>query len=75
MYSEITDLIIRRIEKLCKERKITYYRLAKNSGLNTSTLNSILNGDSKNIKVDTVKKICTGFNISIKIFFDDTIFD
>ena len=40
------------------------------SGVSQSTIKSILNGESKNPGIVTIKKICDGFDISVVSFFD-----
>lgn len=64
------DLVVKRIYELCKERKITPNALSYLAGISQSTVKSILNNESKNPGVVTIKKICDGFGISIVEFFD-----
>lgn len=49
--------------------------MANNAGLSPSTLKNILNGNSKNPGIVTIKIICDGLNITIKDFFNSEIFD
>lgn len=70
-----SDLIIKRIKSLCKDKKISAYQVAKNGEMNPSTLNNILSGRFKDPRISTLKKICVGLNISIKDFFNDKIFN
>jgi transcriptional regulator with XRE-family HTH domain len=44
-------------------------------GISQSTIKSILNGESKNPGIVTLKKICDGLDISIRTFFDSDLFD
>ncbi len=71
---EISDLIIKRIENLCEEKNITAYRVAKNAGFNPRTLNNILNGVHKDLRLSTIKNICDGLDISVCDFFNDELF-
>jgi len=64
-----------RIKTLVKENNITINKLATLSGLTQSTVDSIINGKSKNPRLKTIKKICEGLNISIIEFFNDPFFD
>ena len=64
-----------RIETLCKSRDITFNRLATLSGLTQSTVNNITSGRNHSTTVSTVKKICDGLDITLREFFDDTLFD
>ena len=63
-----------RILNLCNERQITLNKLATLSGMPQSTLNSLIDGTSKNPTLLTILRICLGLNIELKDFFDDKIF-
>ena len=60
--------IIDRIKELCAVRSWTYYRLAKESGITYSTLNTMMN-KSAAPSLATLTKICSGFGISLAEFF------
>ncbi len=62
--------VVKRIRGLCAERKITPNALSYASGVSQSTIKSILNGESKNPGIVTLKKLCDGFDIGIVEFFD-----
>lgn len=66
----IYDLVVKRIRELCDERKITPNALSYLSGISQSTVKSILNGESKNPGIVTIKKLCDGLDISIVDFFN-----
>lgn len=66
----IYELVVKRILELCEEREITPNALSYLAGISQSTIKSILNGESKNPGIVTLKKICDGFEISIIDFFD-----
>ena len=66
----IYDFTVNRIYQLCKERTITPNALSYSAGIPQSTLKSILNGESKNPGIVTLKKICDGLDITIIEFFD-----
>lgn len=66
----IYNLVVKRILELCEEREITPNALSYLAGISQSTIKSILNGESKNPGIVTIKKICDGFEISIIDFFD-----
>ncbi len=59
-----------RINNLCKEQGITYYALSYKSAVPLTTLLHIVNGSTKNPGIFTIHKICEGFEISLKDFFD-----
>lgn len=66
----IYNFVVKRIYDLCKERSITPNALSYMSGISQSTIKSILNGESKNPGIVTLKKICDGLDITIIDFFD-----
>ena len=66
----MSDATADRIRELCKLSGITPNRLSILSGVSQSTVKSILNGESKNPGVVTLKKLCDGLNISIADFFN-----
>lgn len=59
-----------RIRQLCKERNLTPNALSYRAGVSQSTIKSILNGESKNPGIVTLKKICDGLDITLIEFFD-----
>ncbi len=44
--------------------------LSYSAGVSQSTIKSILNGESKNPGIVTIKKICDGLDITVIQFFD-----
>ncbi len=66
----IYDVVVDRILSLCKENDITPNGLSYISGVSQSTIKSILNGESQNPGVVTIKKLCDGLGITICEFFD-----
>ena len=69
---KINEAIKEKINKI--ERNITINKLANISCLTQSTVDSLVNGKSKNPKLLTIIRICDGLNISLSEFFDDEIF-
>ena len=69
------EAIARRIRELCWQRQITPNGLATTSAVPQATIKSILNGESKNPGTVTIKKLCDGFDISVRTFFDSPLFD
>lgn len=61
--------VINRLILLCGERGWTVNHLANVSGVSTSTVKSILYGNSKNPGIVTIKKLCDGFGITLNEFF------
>ena len=71
----IYEVTVSRIRELCKERGITPNGLSYISGVSQSTIKSILNGESKNPGIVTIKKICDGLNITVGEFFTTNEFN
>ena len=63
-----------RMWELIRQRDITVNEAAKRSGIPPSTLKNILYGQSKNVGVITIKKLCDGLGLTIPEFFDNSIF-
>ena len=61
--------VANRIKNLCKERNITPNALSYISAVPQATIKSILNGESKNPGIITIKKLCDGFGITLGEFF------
>ena len=69
------EAVAKRILELCEERKMAINALATISGVSPSTVYSMLNEKSRNPGVVSIKKLCDGFNISLRDFFDSELFD
>ena len=70
----IYNAVVIRINELLDEKQITANALAYKSGVSQSTIKSILNGESLNPGIVTIKKICDGFEMLINEFFDAPVF-
>ncbi len=69
------EAIANRISQLCKERGITPNGLSNISAVPQATIKSILNGESLNPGIVTIKKLCDGFEITLGEFFATAEFD
>lgn len=69
------ETVALRIRQLCAERKITPNGLANLSAVPQATIKSILNDESKNPGVATIKKLCDGLEITLGEFFSTPEFD
>jgi transcriptional regulator with XRE-family HTH domain len=58
-----------RIKQLCQKTGYTTNGIAVHSAVPQATLKSILNGESMNPGVVTIKKLCDGFGITLCEFF------
>ena len=71
----ISEAVIRRLFELCNERQITINKLSTISGVTQSTVSDIVNGTTASARMDTIKKLCDGLEISVHQFFDSPLFD
>lgn len=69
------EAVAARIIELCNERGIAVNTLANISGISPSTIYSILGIKSKNPGVVSIKKICDGLDISVREFFNSSLFE
>ena len=67
---EYSDIYVKRIRKLCKERGIAINKLATMSDVKQSTLDNIVRGLTKNPRVMTLHKIALAFNMTLAEFLD-----
>ena len=65
-----SDAIIKRLSDLCADSGITINRLATLSGITQSTINSMMNGETKNPKLKTLRKIAMGLNMTVSELLD-----
>ena len=68
------EAVIKRILELCRARNITPNALSYLAGVPQSTIKSILNNETMNPGVVTIKKLCDGFGITLPEFFDTDLF-
>ncbi len=69
------EAIANRILRLCKEKGFTPNGIAIFSAVPQATVKSILNGESQNPQIATIKKLCDGFGITLGEFFSTKEFD
>ena len=67
---EYADIYVQRIRKLCKERGIAINKLATMSDVKQSTLDNIVQGNTKNPRVKTLHKIALAFNMTLSEFLN-----
>ena len=70
----VSEAVVAKILNICDEKNITINKLSTICGITQSTLDNIVNGNSKNPKLLTIVRICDGLNISMHDFFSDSIF-
>lgn len=67
---DYSDLYVNRIRSLCKKRKISVNKLSTMSGVKQSTLDNIMRGLTKNLRVKTLHKIALAFNMTLSEFLN-----
>ena len=72
---QLSDATRKRINFLLKERNMKLWDLSKAAGISLPTISDFLKNDTKNLRMDTMLHICEGFNITLKDFFDDPLFE
>ena len=63
-----------RVSNLLTEKKMSKYKLEKETGLTHSTLRYIFNEVNTDVKFSTIVKVCNALNITLVEFFDDEVF-
>ncbi|MCI7029189.1 MAG: helix-turn-helix transcriptional regulator [Eubacteriales bacterium] len=71
----ISEAVTKRLLELCGERGLTINKLCTLSGVTQSTVSDIVNRNTSNTGIATIKKLCDGLEISIRAFFDSPLFD
>ena len=69
------EAVALRIRQLCRERGLTPNGLSNLAAVPQSTVKSILNGESKNPGIVSIKKLCDGLEITLGEFFSTPEFD
>lgn len=67
---DYSEIYVKRIRALCKERGIAINKLATMSDVKQSTLDNIVRGLTKNPRVKTLHKIAIAFNMTLSEFLD-----
>ena len=69
------EAVALRIIQLCRERGLTPNGISNIAAVPQSTIKRILNGESSNPGIVTIKKLCDGFEITLGEFFSTPEFD
>ena len=67
---EYAEIYVKRIRGLCKQRGIAINKLATMSDVKQSTLDNIVRGNTKNLRVKTLHKLAIAFNMTLSEFLD-----
>ena len=73
-FMDTKEAVAARLRELCKEKGFTPNGIAMFSAVPQATVKSILNGESQNPGVVTIKKLCDGFGITLEEFFSSPVF-
>ena len=65
-----SDVIVKRLNDLCKEREITINKLSTLSGITQSTVENIISGKTKNPKLKTLHKLAVGLDMTVSELLD-----
>ena len=71
----IAEAVVKRLFELCNERNLTVNKISNISGITQSTVSDIVNGTTTNAGIATIEKLCDGFEISVREFFNSDLFD
>lgn len=74
MTNSVNHALALRINELLKEKNMTRYRLAMNSGVTHSTLKNIIHETVKDNLLSTTILIAGGFDMSVSEFLDSPLF-
>ena len=69
------ELLVERINYFCKEKRMSYYALSYESAVPMTTLMHIIDKSTVNPGILTLGKLCEGFGITLKEFFDAPDFE
>ena len=72
---DLTQALRIRLIELMKSNKVNGNQLALLSGIDRSTLNKFLRGKVKSMRIETLTLICQSLNLSLKDFFDCSLFN
>lgn len=64
-----------RLSNLLIEKKMSKYKLEKETGLTHSALRYIFNETNVDVKFSTIVKVCNALDVSLTDFFNDNLFD
>ena len=70
----VNDAVAKRISALLQEKRISQYRLERESGIQHGSKQCIMNGRNKTVTLSTVMMLAKGFQMSLTEFLDDDVF-
>jgi len=72
---KLSDAIRLRIKHYLKLNDTNLWGIYKSTGIPMSTICAFMRGDRELLTLKTLLHLCEGFNITLKQFFDDPMFD
>lgn len=67
---EYSEIIVRRIQQLCKKKGCSINKLSTMSGVKQSTLDNLMRGITQNPGIVSLHKIANAFNMTLAEFLD-----
>ena len=74
-FMDTKEAVANRIRQLCTDRGLTPNGLSNLAGVPQATVKSILNFESKNPGIVTIKKLCDGLELTLEEFFSTDEFN
>ena len=71
---KVQEAVRRRITELMDQKQLSMNKVAENCYMTTSTLQNILNGNTKSSEITTITKICYGLGVTLNEFIDSALF-
>ncbi|MBQ8615786.1 MAG: helix-turn-helix transcriptional regulator [Clostridia bacterium] len=71
----LAQAVAKRTSELLKEHNMSQYRLIKETCLDKTTIQSIMKGKTKDVKLSTIFLIADAFNITISEFVNVDYFE
>ena len=67
---DYSEILVKRIKELCEKRNLSMTQLSKISGVKQSTLDNIIQMNSKSTGIQNIHKIANAFNMTVSEFLD-----
>lgn len=72
---EFVTAVSKRLNAILEEKNVTVGQLANESGVSITTVNGILNGTTKAIRLETFYNLIEILNLTYNDFFNDELFN
>ncbi len=73
--NNVNHALVLRINELLKEKNMTRYKLAMESGVSHSTLKNIMHETVKDNLLSTTMLLASGFDMTVSQFLDSPLFN